>query len=299
MKLSIHVGPDFNFWTTVCSHGWCTLPPFNADKEARALERPFELSGGRVLNVRIRHASRRLTLDLPSVRSLPPGATRELLSQVKSCLRIDEDYADFYRIATHHKEYRWVTRAGAGRLLRSPTVFEDLVKMICTTNCSWALTEIMVGNLCRKLGTPDGEGWFTFPRPEALAGCTEKYLRSQIRVGYRAPYLLEAARRAASGELDLESWRTPGLPASELYDRLRTVKGVGPYAAGNILKLLGHYDHLGIDSWCRKKFFEIHRKGRKTSDRVIERHYEPLGKWKGLFFWMDLTKHWYEKEFPF
>ena len=66
-----------------------------------------------------------------------------------------------------------------------------------------------------------------------------------------------------------------------------------------MVKLLGHYDHLGIDSWCRKRFFEIHKKGRKTSDKVIERHYESLGKWRGLFFWMDLTRHWYEKEFPF
>jgi hypothetical protein len=77
------------------------------------------------------------------------------------------------------------------------------------------------------------------------------------------------------------------------------VKGVGPYAAGNILKLLGHYDRLGIDSWCRKQFFEIHRNGRKTTDRVIERHYQPYGKWRGLFFWLDLTKPWYDKEFPF
>jgi 3-methyladenine DNA glycosylase/8-oxoguanine DNA glycosylase len=299
LKLSLPVGPEFNFWRTVCSHGWCALPPFKPDREARALKRSFELSDGRVLAVTITHDPGWLRLDLPSVRTLGDRAKGELLSQVKSCLRLEEDYREFYTFAKSREEYRWIPRAGAGRMLRAPTVFEDVVKMICTTNCSWALTKIMVGNLCRELGRPGGEGSFTFPRPEAVAGSTERFLRKHVRAGYRAPYLLEASRRAASGELDFESWRGTDLPASDLYDQVRSVKGIGPYAAGNILKLLGHYDHLGIDSWCRKKFFEIHRNGRKTSDRVIERHYESLGKWRGLFFWMDLTKHWYEKEFPF
>jgi len=188
---------------------------------------------------------------------------------------------------------------GAGRLLRAPTVFEDVVKMICTTNCSWALTEIMVGNLCRKLGTRVDDAHFTFPVPEAIANISEKFLRKEIRAGYRAPYLLELSRRIAKGDLELESWRTSTLPTGELFKTALSVKGIGPYAAGNILKLLGRYDYLGIDSWCRKKFYEIHRNGKIASDRVIEKYYKPFGKWRGLFFWLDVTKHWYDQKFPF
>jgi len=300
MKILLSVHPDFNFWNTVCSHGWCTLPPFKPDKEAAALKRPFELTAGRVVVVEMtQNAGGRLRLDIPSVRTLETGAKREMIAQVKTCLRLEEDYSDFYSVAKTHRIFRWIPRSGAGRLLRAPTVFEDVVKMICTTNCSWALTEIIVGNLCTKLGTPAGNGGFTFPRPDVIAGCTEHFLRKEVRAGYRSPYILELSRRAASGELDLEAWRAGDLPTTGLYDRVRSVKGVGPYAAGNILKLLGHFDHLGIDSWCRKQFFEIHRNGRKTSDRVIERFYQPFGKWRGLFFWLDLTKPWYDTKFPF
>ena len=35
-------------------------------------------------------------------------------------------------------------------MLRSATVFEDIVKMICTTNCSWSLTKIIINNLALR-----------------------------------------------------------------------------------------------------------------------------------------------------
>ena len=178
-------------------------------------------------------------------------------------------------------------------MLRSPTVFEDVVKMICTTNCSWALTEIMVKNLCTILGQSVNGAGFTFPSAEAIADTNEKFLRIKIRAGYRSPYLLELSRRIVKKEIDIEIWRHSNVPTVELFDEVRSVKGIGPYAAGNILKLLGRYDYLGIDSWCRKKFSESFKNGRSVSDKVIERHYHSLDKWRGLFFWMDVTKHWY------
>src|SRR5881296_130475 len=50
----------------------------------------------------------------------------------------------------------WIPKARAGRLLRSPSLFKDIVKMICTTNCSWSATQRMVQNLVQKLGTRYG-----------------------------------------------------------------------------------------------------------------------------------------------
>ena len=99
--------------------------------------------------------------------------------------------------------------------------------------------------------------------------------------------------------LAVEEWRTSDEPTEELFKRVRSVKGVGPYAAGNILKLLGRYDYLGLDSWCRGKFYELFKKGRKVKDSTIEKYYAPFGKWRGLFLWMDATKDWHTKEFPF
>lgn len=303
MRFSLSVPSNFNFWRTVYSHGWCSLPPFEVVKETTQLKRVLQFSSGKIVLVAVSQpATGKLVVEVQNHTSVLLSERKALVKQVKSMLRLDEDFSEFYGEAKRHSSFRWVLKTGAGRLLRAPTVFEDVIKMMCTTNCSWALTETMVGNLCKKLGDRlevTGYRCFTFPKPEAIADCTEKFLRKEIRAGYRAPLLLELAKRITKGGLDLELWRERELPTGELFKEVRSVKGIGPYAAGNILKLLGRYDYLGIDSWSRKKFFELHKNGRTTSDNVIEKFYEPFGKWKGLFFWLDVTKHWYDHKFPF
>jgi len=321
--VTLSVPHNFNFWRTVYSHGWCSLPPFLVDKETRTLRIVFDVGPGDPAGVEVCQPRRGILAIKAQRGTLSSPGKRRLLEGLRTVLRLDEDLSEFYAQARRHGRFRWVSRMGAGRLLRAPTVFEDVVKMICTTNCSWALTETMVNRLCAKLGRSEGvhtdtrhdfrlhsphvrplkdfgpQAGFAFPQPEAVADCSEKFLRKEIHAGYRAPYLLQLSRRVVKGQLDLESWRTVDAPTEELYKEVSSVKGVGPYAAGNILKLLGRYDYLAIDSWCRKTFFEIHKNGRRTNDRIIERFYEPFGKWKGLFFWMDLTKSWYEHDVPF
>ena len=82
-------------------------------------------------------------------------------------------------------------------MLRSPTVFEDLVKMICTTNCSWSLTEKMVTGLVQSLGRESDDGRKSFPTPGAMALMPVKFYVDEVRAGYRAPYLKELADRVA------------------------------------------------------------------------------------------------------
>lgn len=291
---------NYSFWRTVYSHGWCVLPPFEVRREDSIVRRVISLSNDRHILLHITQPGKKhLHLRTTNGTSLSPGETEEILSIVQSCLRFDEDLSEFYAHARKLPAHRWIYETRAGRLLRSPTVFEDVVKMICTTNCSWALTGVMVKNLCHKLGEQVDESFFSFPSPAAIADSSERYLRKEIRSGYRSPYILELARRVAKGQIDLESWRGTPTSTRDLFDEVRSIKGMGPYAAGNMLKLLGRYDYLGIDSWCRKRFCEIHRRGRSTTDKSIERHYEPYGKWRGLFFWLDVTKDWYDTEFPF
>ena len=300
MKFSLSVPPTFDFWRTVYSHGWCALPPFSVLKDDAKFQRVFTLAPRRSFVGTMRPTQpRRLEIHLDITQPLSVHDKIDLKRQITASLRLDEDFSEFYREARRHAEFRWIARAGAGRMLRSPTVFEDVVKMMCTTNCSWALTEIMVQNLCVKFGKPVRDGLRSFPAPDAIADSTERFLRKEIHAGYRSPFLFEFARRVASGKLHVEEWRSSNALTPELFMEILSVKGIGPYAAGNILKLLGRYDYLGIDSWSRKKFFEIHKNGRTTSDKVIERFYGPFGKWRGLFFWLDVTKHWYNQKFPF
>ena len=288
------VPTEFDFLSTVQSHGWSNLAPFRVDEQRLSLKYVYALTPGRGIVVEVTPSLKSgLTIGVDDTRAIGVGQKKEILSAMRSCFRLDEELSTFYSESRRHPEFRWIPKRGAGRLLRAPTVFEDVVKMICTTNCSWALTNIIVDNLCRKFGYRVSDKAFTFPTPEAIASSSEKALRRELRAGYRAPYLLELSRRIVKGELNVELWREATCSTEELYKEVQSVKGIGPYAAGNILKLLGRYDYLAIDSWCRKQFFEIHPDGRSRKDQAIEKFYEHYGKWRGLFFWMDLTKNWH------
>lgn len=297
---SITVPHNFHFWHTVYSHGWCSLRPFKVDKEKGSLSRILVLEKNIPVLCQITSDRKKeLSIQASSLQKLSIAQTKDIIRQVSSCLRLSEDLSSFYQEARRFPRFRWITQMKAGRLLRAPSVFEDIVKMICTTNCSWALTETMINNLVEEFGVPFDDSLKSFPTPEDLARTTEQYLRKNIKAGYRSPFLLEFATAIVEGKLNVESWRTTSLPTPLLYKELRSIKGVGEYAAGNILKLLGRYDYLGLDSWVRGQYYSLYHQGRKVSDRTIERKYQPYGTWRGLFFWMEMTKHWYDHEFPF
>ncbi|MSO23638.1 MAG: hypothetical protein EXQ58_10390 [Acidobacteria bacterium] len=188
-------------------------------------------------------------------------------------------------------ESAWIRQEHAGRLLRSPDLLEDVVKMICTTNCAWSATERMAANLVKKLGTRFDGTHADFPTARQLAAASEEFLVREIRTGYRSRYLLEFAQRVSSGDLDFSRWLP--LDEDDLYKEIVSIKGVGPYAAGNLMRLLGHYRHLTLDSWCRPQYSKIHRNGRTVSDKAIARHYGKYGQWSGLVLWLDLTREWF------
>jgi len=298
-RSNIRVPRYFSFWRTVYSHGWCSLPPFVVDKESHELRRLLLLSDGTLVYSILREASTGIRIRAESPHTLTSSQRSEVRAQLRSCFRLDEDLSDFFAVVHKDRRSRWIRSSGSGRLLRAPTVFEDLVKMMCTTNCSWGLTEIMVQNLTTKLGEEFPGGVFSFPTPAKLASCTEAFMRKEIRSGYRSTYLIEFAERVASGKLDVEFWRKSKLSTVELFEEVRGVKGIGEYAAGNLLRLLGRYDYLALDSWVRAKYAEIHHGGRKVSDRTIERAYQKYGTWRGLIFWYEMTKDWLNQKFPF
>jgi N-glycosylase/DNA lyase len=286
---------NFDFWRTVFSHGWCVLPPFSVSRERRELERTLMLPRGTPVHCLLRKERDHITAMAQSRRPLTPAQLQHASAQLRTCLRLDEDFGPFHQETNRYPEFRWIGQTGSGRLLRAPTVFEDAVKMLLTTNCTWALTTIMVTNLVQMVGEQCDETHWTFPGPESIASLSERTLRSRFKIGYRSPFLLRMARDVAEGKLDMESWRRSALSTQELYEEIRKVKGLGPYAAGNLLRLVGRCDYLALDTWVRQQYFKIHRKGRKVKDVTIERHYEKFGVWKGLFFWFEMTKEWHDE----
>lgn len=294
VTITIPTPNDFNFRRTVLSHGWCALLPFELEKDSWTLVRV--LDRGEAEPVTIKISPSRNGIKVSTLRRLGQKATREIERDVRHMLRLDDDLQEFYQAVAANPEFAWIADEGAGRLLRSPTVFEDLVKMICTTNCSWALTEKMVSGLVNELGRQSSDGRKSFPTAEAMAQKPEKFFRDKIRSGYRAPYLKELAQRVASGSLNVEDWLTSELPLDELIKEMKSVKGVGNYAAENLLKLIGRYDGLALDSWTRAQFARARNRGRAASDKKISRFYAGFTSWRGLVLWCDMTRHWLDPE---
>ena len=294
MKITITTPVNFDFKRTVISHGWYGLLPFELDRPKWTLIRVIDL--GQKAPVTISLKMNKRTLGVETSRPLGKQAVQTVLKDVQHMLRLDDDLGPFYESMSGHEEFGWISRQGAGRMLRSPTVFEDLVKMICTTNCSWALTEKMVTGLVQNLGRESNDGRRTFPNAETMAAMPLKFFVDEVRAGYRAPYLKELAEKVAGGSVDVESWLSSELPTADLIKKMKQVKGVGDYAAENLLRLLGRYDGLALDSWTRAKFFQVRNNGRKATDKKIARYYARFGEWQGLALWCDMTRDWLDSE---
>jgi len=292
-------GEPVDLWRTIASNGIGELPPMCVDETARTLEVTVPLDGRRPRTVLISGAGGHAEI---ATAGRAPG-TREvaqLVERVRWILRLDADLSPFYALAADDPELAWVAR-GAGRIFRSSTVFEEVVKTICTTNCAWSATERMVAALVEQLGepavgaAPTGPYGRAFPTPAAMAGASDAFYRDVVRAGYRGRYLRELAGAVASGRLDLEELgraQPEEISDDEVEARLLGLPGVGPYAAAHVMLMLGRHSRLVLDSWTRPTYARI--VGRATKDATIVRRFRRYGPYAGLAFWLTVTRDWVE-----
>ena len=287
---------NFNFISTVYSHGWYELDPFLLNEDKFELATVFSQVGSQTpVYVTIRETEKNLKVEFSHAKPNQKNK-KEIAGIVRHVLRLDDDMGEFYGLIEDENEFAWIAENRAGRLMRSQTVFEDLIKSICTTNCSWALTKNMVSNLVEKLGKETLGGEKAFPTPEAMAGANEDFYRDKVRAGYRSPYFAEVAREVADEKIDPEEWLLGDLPTDQLKKEIKKVKGVGDYAAENLLKLVGRYDGLALDSWLRSEFYKKHNGGNSCSDKNINKFYSRFGDWKGLVIWFDMAKRFLQND---
>jgi 3-methyladenine DNA glycosylase/8-oxoguanine DNA glycosylase len=200
---------------------------------------------------------------------------------------LDTDLSSFERAARGDSGLARDLKRGRGRFLRAPELFEDAVKILLTTNCSWAATRGMVTRLIAEAGSGGA-----FPTAQEIARFSPAVLRARIRCGYRAHALALFARRVASGRLDLTVWEDPQLPAAALREKILQERGFGPYAAEGLLRILGRNDFFALDSWSRAKFQRLYPGAARSTDRAIARRYSRFGEFQGLALWLELTRDW-------
>ncbi len=309
LELRGPAGEPVDLRRTLMSHGVASLPPATLHEGACALTVTLTAAGG-PRTVRISGgpgASGGPAVALLALADAgpPPDAAEAaaLTATARRLLCLDDDLSAFYARAAADPDLAWAC-TGAGRMMRSPTVFEDVVKTVCTTNCAWSATKRMVGALVERLGEPapgappGSSAGRAFPTAERMAEAEEGFYRDVARAGYRGPRLRALA--VAAGELDLEALLvTPPteLPDDETERRLLELPGVGPYAAAHVMMLVGRHSRLILDSWTRPKYARLIGRppGKLVADRTIGRRFGAYGAHAGLAFWLFVTRDWVDE----
>ncbi len=278
--LAIAAPPDFDLARDANSYGYVRLAPDRWDTDTACLHSIFRLDDGPA-PLRVTQTARgrlRAAFD----RALSRREQAQARGHIARMLRLDETQADI--AAFHAVDPRWKA-SGRGRVFRSATLFQDIIRTVTSCNVAWSSTVNMNRRFCEVLG----EGG-AFPTVARFARVRPGTLRGRCRVGYRDQRIIDLARLFLSGQID-EAWLSdPATSDDAAFAFLKTLPGIGPYAAANIMQLLGRYAFLAIDS-------ETLRHGRKAlgfageDPQVIAQvraHYEQFGAHRFRSYWFEL-----------
>lgn len=296
-QFAIELPAPFDFRATITSTGWLELAPNSWDGATEKLRRVHRLPDGEVVLLTIRSASGAggpgVDVTVESGEPLTAVHKEQVTAAVRRMLRADEDLSEFYALCEGKSEPWGRASCGLGRLLRSPSVYEDVVKTICTTNVQWGGAKGMVRRLVDGYGDPLpwDPSLRAFPTPETVAGAGLEVFGGTVRMGYRAPFVYHLSSSVAAGDLDLESLLDPAPPTETVKKRLLAIKGVGPYAAATLLALLGRYDDLGIDTAFRDFVRQRYFGGQVVPDEQAKAVYTGWGRWRYLAYWLDIWSY--------
>lgn len=127
--------------------------------------------------------------------------------------------------------------------------WEALCSFIISQNNNIPRIKGIVARLCREFGRDIG-GEYAFPPAEVLASLEEKDL-GEVRCGFRARYLIDAAKKTARGEIDFDELKR--IPLGEARAKLMTIVGVGPKVADcALLYGLHRLEAFPMDVWMKR-----------------------------------------------
>jgi len=295
-RLTIQTPADYVLSRDVCSYGYFVLAPNYWDVAAQRLHRALALDEGGASCVIEQTGDKGSALRVRFDRALSRPEQAKARSQISRMLRLDEDHQSLK--AFHRIDPRW-RRSGRGRLFRSPTLFEDVIKTVTSCNVAWPSTVNMNKRLCQSLGEKC-EGSHAFPTAKKMSRTRPGTLRGRCRVGYRDVRMVELAKLFVRGDID-ESWLCDPLTGDDdVFTFLVTLPGIGPYSAGNIMQLLGRYSRLALDT-------ESVRHGKTilamsgTDAQIMKKvgaHFDKFGEHKFRSYWFELWRFYEKKAGP-
>lgn len=284
MSWTLTTPTPFSLESVLLSHGWVQMAPFAVHPQGDGFDYTLRLNAGaRVVDCRVTAVEQGVRVE--SEADLSQAEAQELCASIEWMVGFELDLRPFYALAKNEPRLAHVEKSAKGRLLRSATLYEDLVKTILTTNTTWSGTLRMNLALVELYGEPGPRSTNAFPTPDRLAQLSPDELRVAAKVGYRAPYIVELSQAVSNGALDLETLKTPGLTTPEIRKFLLSIKGVGDYATANMLLLLGHYDFVPVDSIAVKSVGDQWHDGQRIGPKEIHAAFEGWQPYRGLAYW--------------
>lgn len=169
----------------------------------------------------------------------------------KSYFDLDRDYAGIRtKLAAIHPTMKQASEYAPGIRILNQEPWEALCSFVISQNNNIPRIKLIVERLCREFGEQIDGDWYTFPSAETIAALTPDEL-APIKAGFRSRYIIDAARKTAGGEVDLESLRTADIETAR--NELMKITGVGVKVANcTLLYGLHRLDCFPLDVWMKR-----------------------------------------------
>lgn len=169
----------------------------------------------------------------------------------------DTDYGKIIASYTDENLKKACSRYYGIRILKQDE-WETVCSFIISANNNIPRIKGIIDRLCENFGEDIG-GAYSFPSAEKIAELEVEDL-AVIRSGFRAKYIIDAARKISSGEVDIEKVKT--LPFDEAKAELLKIKGVGEKVAQcALLYGFGRHEAFPVDVWVKRIVAELYPNG--------------------------------------
>lgn len=180
------------------------------------------------------------------------GATESEFESIwRNYLDLDLDYGSIKtELSSLHPTLNEAARYAPGIRILNQEPWEALCSFIISQNNNIPRIKGIVERLCQSFGKQIEGDFYTFPTAERLASMSPEDL-APIRAGFRARYIIDAARKIASGEIDLENVRK--MEIEQARQELMKITGVGVKVADcTLLYGLHRLDCFPLDVWMKR-----------------------------------------------
>ncbi|KAL1222734.1 hypothetical protein V5N11_002425 [Cardamine amara subsp. amara] len=321
MNLRLYLGElegTFEMEKAVCNHGFFMMAPNVWNPSTKSLHRPLILSDSSSVNVTISHPATLsfLVIQVPSINNVSRVDEDLILQQVGRMLRIsDKDERDVTEFQQVHEAAK---KNGFGRIFRSPSLFEDMVKSILLCNSTWERTLLMASRLCvlqskladgtirpsrlpkkRKLDPKlKKETRGNFPSAREIASLDKELINEHCKLGYRAKHIIELAKKVENGSVNLERMEMNEMEVEQVIEKLRKLKGFGPFVTATVLMCIGYYHLVPSDTETLRLLREVHEMeecSKETLENASQSFYDRFSPFQTLAYWFDLTQNYETK----